>query len=91
MAKTKILFENGNVLGLTQGEITAIERMAQQNGTSPEKVQYDPGHVQRRTLLNLWRKGILRYEDGLFYFAPGYLPVLGPTIYANTPFTLTRA
>ena len=91
MANTRIRFDNGQVIVLTPGEITAIERLAQMNGTNPEKVQYDPGHVQRRTLNNLRNKGILTQEaerGACFHFAEGFLPVQGGSLYSGEPFTL---
>lgn len=91
MANTRIRFDNGQVISLSPGEITAIERLARMNGTDPLKVQYDPGSVQRRTLNNLRNKGILTQEaerGACFHFVAGLLPVMLPTINSQTPFTL---
>jgi hypothetical protein len=89
--KIRIKLANGTEIDLTRGEVNAVERMARQNGTDPEKVQYDPGHVRFDTLVNLRRKGLLVAKDRLLHFAPGVLPVMGPTIHSDNPFTLTRA
>lgn len=91
MANTRIRFDNGQVIVLTPGEITAIERLARMNGTNPLKLQYDPGKVQRRTLNNLRDKGILRQDasrGACFFFVEGLLPVQGGSLYSENPFTL---
>lgn len=88
--KSKVTFLNGYVKTLTTGEINAIERYARQNGTDPEATQYDPGNVSYRTVQNLVAKGILvRKGNGVHHFAPGLLPVLRMSLYADRPFSLT--
>lgn len=91
MANKRYRFDNGQVIVLTPGEVTAIERMAQMNGTDPLKIQFDPGFVQRRTLNNLRGKGILTQEadrGGCYHFAEGFLPIVSPSINFREPFTL---
>lgn len=88
--KQKIVFDNGQVIELTTGEIKAIERYVRQNGTDPKKVQYNPGGVQYRTTFNLVQKGIMRTDErGLFYFAEGFLILQRATVHNANPFTLT--
>lgn len=89
--KIKVVVFGDQIVSITRGELHAIEAMARQNGTHPEKTQYDPGRVRRDTLRNLWNRGLLSKKDGLYYFPAGMLPVMGPTIYSDNPFTLTRA
>lgn len=89
MAQVKIEFNNGLVVVLTPGEMTAIERMARMNGTDPAKIQYDPGFIQWRTLRNLARKGVIcREGNGCYHFIAGLLPVLPVTINSASPFVL---
>lgn len=91
MANKRYRFDNGQVIVLTPGEVTAIERMAQMNGTDPLKIQFDPGFVQRRTLNNLRDKGVLTQETdrgGCYHFAEGFLPVVSPSINRADKFTM---
>lgn len=84
MALIKIRFLSGKTIGLTVGEVNAIEKMARHNGTDPETVQYGPGRVSWNTVSNLVRKGVLRREDPFHYFVEGLLTVQQP----STDFTL---
>lgn len=92
MASTvRIEFNNGLLIHLTKGEANAIERLARMNGTDPLKVQFDPGFVQRRSLDNLRRKGVLCQQSergGCFHFVPGLLPVMPGTLNSARPFVL---
>lgn len=73
----KITFLNGKILTLSTGEINAIERFAELNGTDPGRMQYEPSGVHRTTIRNLVAKGILHLKSGDLYFVPGLLPVQG--------------
>ncbi len=88
--KKLITFANGQAITLTTGEISAIERYACQNGTDPQKVQYNPGNIQHRTTSNLVDKGIMRRDErGLYYFTEGFFPVQKATVHTSTPFTIS--
>jgi hypothetical protein len=88
MALIRIRFLNGKTLGLTIGEVNAIERMARQNGTDPDQIQHGPGHVNWNTVSNLVHKGVMRREHGLNYFVEGLLAVHGPTLHSDEQFTM---
>lgn len=90
-AGAAVTFLDGRTLRLSAGEVNAINRMAWMNGTDPESVQYDPGHVRYTTVNSLVDKGVLvREADHLPRFAAGMLPVVGPTIHAQEAFDLHR-
>lgn len=89
--REKITFLNGKVTTLTSGEINAIERYASENGTDPERTQYDPGYVNRKTLQNLIAKGIFVLKRGMPHFVEGLLPTVPSARHSGRKFTLSGA
>jgi hypothetical protein len=80
MADHTVTFANGTVIRLTDGEISAIERLARKNGTHPDRPMDKANWVQRTTLHNLIRKGVLRQDgQGRLYFAEGLVNETDPT------------
>lgn len=70
MKGKRVRLADGREMWLTKGEINALRRMVAMNGTTGP--QYDPGHVNRRTVWNLITKGVLvQTGGGVPEFAPG--------------------